>query len=296
MRRKRHHAVPVHYLTRFVGQTGKLWQHMRGAREPQQVHPSKAAVEKYLYALEAGEDPYNDSVEVWLADNIDGPAAALIRKLIAKGSLRGDDRARFAVFLALQEIRIPRFRDVVGREMSNVGKTILQVLAEHDPDGLRELLATKGVELNDTDFEELMVLYRAGDANIAATKATWLESFALANEMAPQISALAWIVVPAPGDFEFVTSDAPVVKVLTRSIPSPRHAGWRAPSIEGIFPLDPKHLLFIRRAGRARRDEGSLAWCRRMNERTLRFAHRFVYSRRRERFIEEVWAESGERP
>lgn len=179
--------------------------------------------------------------------------------------------------------------------MSDVGKNLLQVRAEHDPDGLRELLASKGVELNDRDFEELMVRYRAGGAHISATKATWLESLALANETAPEIASLAWIVVPAPGEIEFVTSDAPVTRVLTRWIRPGRHAGWRTPAVEGAFPLDPEHLLLIRRAGQASADEGSVAWCRRMNHRTARLAHRFVYSRRRESFVEKVWTEARNR-
>jgi hypothetical protein len=283
--------VPSHYLARFAGTDGRLWQYMRGAADPQRVHPSNAAVGKHLYSLEAGGVPVDDSIEVWLADNVDGPAATLIPKLIARRTLKGHDRARFSLFLALQEVRIPRFRDLVDETLAGIGRQILQARAEHDPEGLRELFASKGVELSDEAFAAEMKQYRGGEASIRPSKAWWLNSLEVANQSAPLIAARAWKVIEAPHPVEFVTSDAPVVRVLTRNVPEARRSLWRGRYLEGTFPLDPKHLLLIRSPGRARWDEGMIRWCTNINERTVRQAHRFVFTRRRTRLVGQVWDE-----
>lgn len=289
-RRKRHHSVTVGYLKRFTNESGLLWQYVRGQDEPVPVHPDDAGVEKYLYAPEVGDEPHDDSIEKWFADNVDATAPALMRKLVDEGELNGEDREKLALFLAFQELRIPRTRDAVTKSVGQLGTSMLQIMARRAPGRIRETLMSKGIELRDDEFEELITRYQAGDVELSPTKTTWLSILDVAYTTAPIISALTWTLVDAPRDFEFITSDAPVVKVLTDpNVPAIYGVGWISPSAEVTFALDPKHALLIKAGGSGTRGIGKPAWCRDVNARTVRQCNRFVYSHRREPFVPEIW-------
>lgn len=264
---------------------------MRGGTAPREVHPTDAAVEKYLYALGVGDDPYDDSIEVWLADNVDGPAAELIRKLIADGSLKGTDREHFAFVLAVQELRIPRTRDMVKRALAEIGTRMLQLTATHDSESIKTAAVEMGIELDDQEFGALVERYRTGDVSLTPTKVSWIESMAVADDVAPLVAALAWTVVDAPKGLDFVTSDAPVVKMATdpRIAASVQGVGWITPSAEITFPLDLRHVLLIRQGKGDDRIRGTPSWCRSVNVRTVRECYHFVYSRSREPFVEQIW-------
>lgn len=133
----------------------------------------------------------------------------------------------------------------------------------------------------------------AGEVRVEPTKVTWLNIVAAAGDTAPTIAGLRWLVVEAPGEFEFVTSDTPIVKVLTDSaVPRMFAGGWLSPSAEATFALDPHHVLVMTPSGLEGRIRGKPVWCRDVNTRTVRQARRFVFARSRERFIPTVMNKS----
>lgn len=283
-KRKRHHSVPVHYLRRFTGENGLVWVYPLDSGEPKQIHPHNTAVERFLYSPEVGGKPQDDTLERVLADCVDGPASPSLERLIAGEEVLPEDRAAIALYVALQEIRVPAFRDQVRANLEQILRVTVDRLMER-PDHLRE----KATEFGE-DPEAVIAGLRGiqeGSLEIQATKITWLQNlFEIARDTAPLIARISWLVVEAPPQFEFVTCDCPVVKVRTdRAVPLLYAGGWISPSAEATLILDPENALVIAAEGEEGRKMGRLSWCEDVNRRTVAQANRFVYSRSRLEWI-----------
>lgn len=286
--KKRHHAVPQFYLKRFTDSAGLLWLHDLDRATAVQVRPNDALVEKYLYSPEIGVDPHDDTLEEFLAVNVEGPAAPALDALANGSQLSDEYRQRMAVFLAFQEIRVPRWRDLVTDFTSKIGDRVLKLSAAH-PDYMRRVFDEMGKEISDEDLSRMIEGIQSGGFSVEATKAAWFQSMLIANEIAQMLHRMPWTVVEASRDIEFVTSDAPIAKVLTdRSVPTMFAGGWLSPSAESTFVLDPKCCLVIRPDGKEGRIAGPKAWCKNVNTRLIWQANRFVVSRAREAFVETI--------
>ena len=285
---KGHHSVPRAHLDRFVGEDGLPFQHERENPEAVQVPPHKAARENWLYAPETGDDPEDDSLEVFLAEHIDGPGSEIIDKIIAGSELTEDERLQFASYLAFQEFRIPGTRDNVLKTIGDVDKKQVQLAANY-PEYVRNILAEQGVPISDEQLNETCERWAKGDYEIKVHKAAWLALFGVASDTAPVIAGLHWMVAETV-DYEVVVTDAPVVKVPTdKKIHGMFTGGWLSPSAESTFPLDPHHVLVIGPDGPdGRRTEAPRKWARDVNTCSVRQANRFVYSRSRERWVQLV--------
>lgn len=286
---KRHHAVPQFYLRRFTGEDGFLWLHDLDAAKAVRVRTDDALVEKYLYAPEIGDDPHDDAIEKMFAQHVEGPAAEPIGRLIEPGEeISDEDRGRIAIFLAFQEVRVPRMRDTVQKFMSEVGTRILSIAVEH-PEHIQRTLEEAEAPVSDEELEKMVEAVRSGGIDVQATKIPWLSSMAIATEIADLIYRLPWTLIDAPRGVEFLTSDAPLVKVLTdRAVPSLFAGGWLSPSAETTFALSPGTCLAIRPDGIEARIEGKKRWCRDVNKRLVAQANRFAVSRRRDSYVEKL--------
>jgi hypothetical protein len=289
MTAKRHHAVPQFYLRRFSNSDGYLWLHDRHQRIATQVHTRDAMVEKYLYAPQTGDEPYDDALEKHLAVNVEGPAALPLEKLSKGDELSEVERQHLSLFLAYQEVRVPRMRDLITAFTADVGQRVLEIAASN-PKSIRSSLESAGESISDATLTRMTELVLSGGIKVEATKMAWLETtLANAGEMAGMLYRMPWFVVEAHSQIEFLTSDAPIVKVLTdRTVPREFAGGWLSPSAEATFALDPKHCLVIRPDGKQGRGRASKLWCKDVNSRLVRQAHRFVASRSRDTYVEAI--------
>jgi hypothetical protein len=293
---KRHHAVPRFYLKRFADAAGLLWLHDVHGVTVARAQPHDALVETRLYAPETGADPHDDSLEVFLAERVDGPAAQPIDKLSRGEPLSDDERQYIALFLAFQERRVPRMREGVRTFASDMANRLLREWVSR-PDQLREAFKesqeVRGREITAERAEELADQFiegvTSGAIKIEPTKMPWLHLVTQATETARVLNDMPWSVVRTPEGVEFITSDAPIVKVLTdRRVPTHYAGGWLSPSAESTFALDPKHCLVIRADGRRGRPEAVASWCRDVNRRTIMQAHRYVVSRGRDPYVDVI--------
>jgi Protein of unknown function (DUF4238) len=286
MAAKRHHAVPRFYLSRFAAEDGLIWLHDIHTQSSVRVSPNDAIVEKYLYAPEVGENPKDDVFEKFLADHVDGPAAPAIARLAEGGTISSEDRQRIAVFLAYQEFRIPRMRDAVSGLVTQVGERVLDLLVEH-PENMKRTFEDMGTPMSDEDLGRLVEGVKSGGIKIEATKVAWLQSASIVTEIATMLDNMPWTVLEAPSGVEFLTSDSPIVKVVTDPT-VPRHlaGGWLSPAAESTFALDPSHMLAIRPDGKEGRFGIRKAWCDDVNRRLISHARRFVVSRSPDSYVE----------
>lgn len=286
---KRHHSVPRAYLRRFTDDDGLLFQHERGQEGAVQVPPHKAARENLLYAPETGDDPSDDAVEVFLAEHIDGPAVQVIDTIIAGSELADDERFQFSLYLAFQEFRIPRMRDNVLKTMGDVAKTMLQLSGSH-PEYVGRIFSEMGEAKSEAEIKKIAGFMARGEYEVNVHKTQWLSLLGVAVDIAPMIAGLPWTVMET-GEYEIVTTDAPVVKILTdKRVPRKFAGGWLSPSAEATFALDPCHVLVISQdASEGLRREAPPRWARNVNTRSVGQANRFVYSRSREAWVPRVF-------
>lgn len=283
---KRHHAVPRFYLSRFAAADGLIWLHDLEDLSSVRVSPNDAIVEKYLYSPEVGENPKDDAFEQFLAQHVDAPAAPALERLAKGDPISPEDRQRIATFVAYQEFRVPRMRDVVIKFMSEIGQRILDLSMNH-PEAVKKNFDEMGKPITDEKLAKMIEGVKAGGIKIEATKAAWLSAATVANEIAEMLNRMPWTVLDAPAGVEFLTSDAPIVKVLTDpNVPRMYAGGWLSPSAESTFALDPSHTLAIAPDGNEGRFGIRRAWCKDVNTRVVSQARRFVVSRSRDGYIE----------
>lgn len=284
--RKLHHAVPKFYIKRFAKADGLVYLHDKQRLSVVRVHPDAAIAENYLYAPEVGETPYDDSFEKFLSDHVDSPAAPIIEKLTFGDSISDEERSYMALFLAFQDMRIPRTRDLIAKFMGNIGRKLLRMQAQH-PDSMKRILENMGEKVSDERIRDLADDIKRNEFVVEPTKVMWLESMSIAVDIAEVIYRMPWIVAEAHPDIEFITSDAPIAKILTdRSIPRIFGVGWLSPSVESTFTLSPSHCLIIRPDRKEGRYEAPKSWCKNVNRRLILQARRFVISRNRDSYIE----------
>ena len=300
---KRHHAVSRFYLERFAKDDGLLWLHDVEAQTAVRVNPKDALVESYLYAPEVGENPKDDTFEKFLAERIEGPALRGLERLTNGEEMSSQDRQRIALFVAYQEYRSQQMRDTITDFVTQIGKSILDVSLQN-LDYMKNAFEGMGKPVSDEDLVRMAEAWKSGGIEVEATKAAWLSSASIPTKIAEMLYRMPWTVVVAPDGVEFLTSDTPIVKVVTDpKVPQMFAGGWLSPSAESTFALDPHHVLVIKPSGAEGRVSARRAWCKDVNTRLISQARRFVVSRSRDDYVERVsenWArirsKAGEKP
>jgi Protein of unknown function (DUF4238) len=285
---KRHHAVPRFYLSRFAKDDGLIWLHNIETQSAVRVQPKNAIVEKFLYAPEVGDNPKDDTYERFLAEHIEGPAAPALERLADGEAISSEERERIALFIAFQELRVPRVRDAVTKMVTEVGKGLLDISVEH-PDYMKRIFEEMGKPISDEELSKLIEAWKSGGIKIEATKTVWLQAAPVAIEIAAMLTRMPWTVLEAPDGVEFLTSDTPIVKVVTDpTVPPMLAGGWLSPSAESTFALDPHHVLAIKPDGKEGRFGVRKSWCKDVNARLISQARRFVVSSSRDDYVEPI--------
>lgn len=121
--KKKHHYVPIAYLSPFVDQRGQLWIYEKDrARAPFRSRPSQIAFENYYYSQPltgGGQD--NNTLED-LFSTIETDWTPLV-KLLADRAPIGDRAAALFNFIALLRVRVPAIRDAIELQLAQSVRT-----------------------------------------------------------------------------------------------------------------------------------------------------------------------------
>ena len=282
---KRNHIVPMEYLWWFRIPTPKvkgnevIYMYDKEDRKWIETPIQNAAVRKKYY--------YQDD-ETGLADEVEYPAQKPLRKLREGETIDFTERLKISWYIYSMIARVPVARTFADRiikdnsgcwaeEMLNEWRLVHEVagipVSEQDQQYMDEMV--ERLKRDPTDwpnglYEEMMtrVQYKSN-----------------ANEMPDTVHILpnfAWRVISAPKGNRFITSDNPV---HVFSIPN----GPNNPDFELVMPLSSKCALHISRQGLPQQLEfvsGDRNIVRRLNIRILSVVDRFVFSSRKERWIE----------
>lgn len=265
-----------------------VWVFPKSGGTPFRSKPSDIAVEKHLYSPGIGPEPKDDSLEIFLGDHVEGPAVEIFGKLASEIALEPHERQIVARYIAVQELRTPWVRDIAARD----GGRLVQDSLRANPDSaeeLRGILAEFGETLVDDEVNALTESEDPDNPLGKYGKVLWLNNLlCVAARTAPMIEAHPWKVVQASRDFEFITSDSPVVRVSTSGEPVRIGPGWESEEVETVFALTPQKALLLKMGIREGPAVGPRSWCTEVNRRTIWQAKRHVFARRSERWIPKV--------
>ncbi len=281
-RRNKHHFLPRHLLEHFARDDGQLYVYDRKDRWSHRLDiPERLAVEKHLYSPEAtddlGRDPKDDAVEVWLADNIDGPAALPISKLVSGSdlqSLGSDETHAIANFLAIQDLRTPRVRDLMVKWLGDAGR---EAILDHKR--TRRELFRQGIR---TSLGEIRRMARKHVESIVGEQAKpgWLDYLKESRPIARvNVKGRRWSIVDAPEGEEFLTSDLGIVKsILGPHQPVPWYPGTAQFREHWLVPISPRRAIALS-PHQAPDPIGTPEIVRITNRQIIADARRYVYSR-----------------
>lgn len=277
-RRERHHFRPILHLRHFADSAGLAFVYDKRAEvRTGQHHVKVLGAERYLYAPGDGEDdPRDDRIETWLADVIDGPAAEPLDR--ARRNLRLDNsrRAHLAAYIAAQDMRTPRARDILVPLFQRELDAWYAGLTRDLPHLRKSILDDTGVNCSESDLRDAH-----GSYSVEVTKGVWLDFIRdNLNRAAERLHHSVWHVVRAPANYEFLTNDIGIVK-FSGSFKRPVNyaLGFFAARDRWLVPLDQKTALAIGPGNDTTQIRADPAWMDATNDQIITDAARFVYSR-----------------
>lgn len=267
---KRHHYVPITYLSQFTDSLGRIFAYPKDApASTLHVKPREIAIERYYYSQplpEGGQD--NNKLE-GLFGEIESHWPSLVDDLAAKRDV--DSRMETLIqFMGLLRVRVPASRDPVELQLAHLARLkMLRMFDNGDLPPLPDGLISGDIELSVDPHQSIHAM------------ASMLQGFA------HLLNFITLEVVHNTSSVAFISSDNPVV-VFDPDMPEANLLPYtvRPPKgrIELLFPITPRLLLRGRSkppliGGRLRHVEmGAGSDVRRVNRYVARFGYRFVFA------------------
>lgn len=237
-----HHYFPQFHLAYFSQSDSRIWTYDKRERlrpNPKLIPLSSLAAEARLYDDDAPEAGL-EGVEEWLANAVDGPASAVIRKVVQKTDITAAERESLGRYVVARDLRTPATRDFI---LSDAQHRIEADYDERmsDAKSIREAIITDvGVDIAEADIQRLSQVYRP-----VVTKGFWLEFLQTHSIRAlPRLLAKGWTLFHADSDCDFITSDLGILKHQGAwDRPAPNMPGWWNNADGWLIPLTPKLVL-----------------------------------------------------
>ena len=275
--RRLHHFRPVLHLRHFADAEDLIWVYDRQApTKPFRQKVSRVAAEKYLYSPLSGEHPRDDTMETWLADCVDGPAAAPLGKVIQNLPFAHGERSALSAYIGVQDLRTPAMRDIlVPSFQRGMEAEYKKLTADHE--AIRQdILRDQGIDISVEDIATLVDMY-----TVDVNKGVWLEFIERnTNKLGRRIYHMAWTRMLAPPPFAFLTNDIGVAKGYgDPPVLAPYAPGFAAGRTHWIVPLSTDVALLLNPSGHDHDGHITPEVASAINNRLIKDAKRFVYSR-----------------
>jgi len=264
------HYVPQYYLRGFsvAPMSDLIWVYRRGTEDVFKTAIHNIAQENNFYP---------DDMEKYLADEIEGPANAVLQKIQALKALTLEDKEVLSKYMMVLWKRVPEHKNW----LKNKAPEIMNPVFERIDNELVELgkKYPEKMDLVERRRKELQELRTTKESDILHD--IWLAN--MPADKTPQtlgvLSQMTWRFYTTREDEYFITSDNPlfffrwmgigkeqseVTFPITQNIAL--WATWRIDIIEGYFPTLPQVAKEI-------------------NRRTASIAHNYLYSPRSETWV-----------
>ena len=178
-----------------------------------------------------------------LAEDVERPGIAALRKLTNREPLSQDERARLCVYMAIQILRTPHMRDNFEKSFETMlNHMARRIMNTGDPERFAAVLAEKnkmGVKAAERLARDAKAAYLRGQIKLEVKPELSLASvFEHCNVYAEAMANWKWEVVTS-STTDFITSDCPV------HFADKRHLALMDPEIAFHFPLSSKALLVM---------------------------------------------------
>jgi hypothetical protein len=273
--KKRHHYVPVSYLSRFTDEEGYLYAYRKD--DPGRClrsRPEAIGFQKYYYSQPLPEGGYDHNrFEDGLAD-LEGDWADLAARLSAGERVKKEDVSYLLGFAALQRVRVPATRDLAERALAH------EIMKE-----LRGLDAAGALDPKPPGLENILDLIQV---TIDPHKS--MEAMALLlPHLGPILDSIGYQIIHNRTGLSFITSDNPVSYFdpsVRETLMQPYRVHVPKQPMELLFPIDPWTMLRghsddrhrFARKGLKHVEIKDLQAVRRMNRITAKFAYELIIS------------------
>jgi hypothetical protein len=276
---RNHHYVPQLLLRRFAAPDGTLWVYDLKRSEIYPAQSKSAGFVRDLYTRMGSDGkPDHAHIENLLAERVDKPGNAAIRRLLAKEDLfsMGPPWNDFLIFVATQLQRTPAFFDRMTQLMQPTAQESFERMVKHDPEfrrRVRQSALARGI--SEQGIEQYLQR-AASDFRIRPTKDFVVSmSFALIHAIFEELRQMTWqIATLAQSDPDLILGDQPVLPV----VPQGERVGLKHPAIHVKLPLSPRVAAVgnwnLQTAYAIFRD----GQANEINKETMRHAQRFLFA------------------
>ena len=253
--KRRHHVNAQFYLREFQCSEDEdcVWVYDKDSGgEAKKVPIIEAAVQKDYYSFVNSDGlPDTELIENFLAD-VEGHAATVFRKYVETTKLSDEERMNFAISVALFFARSPAARRQIAEVIAMRSKMISHI-SSTDPErfrkSYRQMEGHNSVpeedRLSDEEIEKVRQFMLGGEYEFAVADHMTLLPLARLTEIGGAIFHMTWTRVCAPKGEEFITSDSPVVRDVSRKNRDPLTGpGFANPDIQVSLPLSPRIAWF----------------------------------------------------
>jgi hypothetical protein len=271
LEKKKHHYVPVTYLSRFTDADGFI----TCARKPDptsviRVRPDEIGFRRYYYSQPlpwGGHD--NNRLEGGLAE-LDGQWAQIVEPLLA-GAPSNHIVGDLFAFMAFQRVRVPAFRSAIEQAMARSAKGTFD-----------QLLAAGEIDPSPEEYPDLVsqVIFKIDPHQSihAMTK--------LMRSTREQMESFGFVVLHNRTELDFITSDNPVSYFSKRGAEIFPYKISSRTENEFIFPISPRAVIVGRSTDFARYARKGLKHIstkdvlkiKEINNLVARFAYEAVFS------------------
>lgn len=289
--RRLNHWVPASYLAAFTdnGTKDGLLHPVRrdSARKLIPPLPPRAsAKERDLYVAIDADGALDDSIERMLAAHIEGPFIPVRNALVygpqvgITGTLDFDSEEALAFFIALQQIRTPKFREQFNLMAAFGGNLLARARFQNLKQAKADLEETVGRPVTIDEVIEIRDDLERGNLLVEPNDKLWLaHGMKLAMDLKPVIRSLPRRILRTPPGINLITNDAPVVLVRRMTENEYKHGGgWLAHNVEVTLPLSPTTLLVLGFGLDSFGDQGSAEWWRQVRHRLATGADQWVFA------------------
>jgi hypothetical protein len=257
---RKHHYKPVFFLSRWVGQDGKLCEMklINGNLVPRRRHPGGTGYVKDLYRTDGVPEEISQDLETHFMSPLDNDAAKTLDKIASDQPLDAGDRVAWARFMLSLLYRNREGVEFVKAHMADIRREATLAL---EPDWA----ALRG-PLDEVTLAEASAARNPAAAAISA--ANMLADIIANSRAVPDIAGMHWTHIDLTGsELPLLTSDRPLVFV-----------GLSDPRAYMALPIGPYDLFVAARDDRFTRPRTDVTdIARRMNKDVVSLGRQFVW-------------------
>lgn len=283
-RTKRQHFVPRFYLEHFTDNDGYTWAYDKHEGSVRADVPEATATETNFYSVKSENGEYDDAIEDWLS-KVESDAAPLYPKLLRGNALVGDERSKFALFIASTYTRSPAMVNAVALAHGDLAQIASSIMAP-DRNALEKMLdaaeEAAGAEKASSEVrEKLFKIWDEKQYVMAVDKHVGLMTMDLTHHVAEMMIAMKWFVYGNP-DHKYISSDNPVVRITPTEFVDPNYGdgGFLHKHMYVTVPLSSHRMLEMNwqksdKAGVLKIERYRV---RELNRMRAAFSERYLYS------------------